>query len=214
MEPIKDALARGLGALVAPRAVTSILATLPPTASAPVGSLDVVAAQELARQLATGVRVFGGPSTPEALQALRRSITGGVTAPPRREAVTVRSDADVLTAQARCQALCKEFFGATDCVRLATAASELARNIYLYARQGELSLELSEDARGVRLTIVATDQGPGIPNLEHVLSGTYRSKTGLGRGLVGTRALLEELQIETAPGRGTTVRGWKYGRRA
>jgi serine/threonine-protein kinase RsbT len=212
LEPIKDALARGLGPLLPPRAVASILATLPQQAAAPVGTLDLVSTQQLVKQLATGVKLFGGASSPEVLQVLRRSVTGGRPALPRREVLPMRSDADVLRVQGRSQALCKDFFGATDCVRLATAASELARNIYLYAREGELTLELAEDTRGVRFSLTAIDHGPGIPDLERVLSGHYVSRTGLGRGLVGTRALLDHLEIETTAGVGTTVRGWKRGR--
>jgi serine/threonine-protein kinase RsbT len=212
MEAIQEALRRGLGPLLPPRAVASIMATLPASAAAPVGSLDLIATQELLRQLSTGVRLFGGATSPDALRVLRRTITGGRAASAHRETIPVKSDADVLVVQGRCQALCKEFFGATDCVRLATAASELARNIYMYAKQGELTLELAEDERAIRLAITATDRGPGITDLSSILAGTYVSRTGLGRGLAGTRKLLDQMEIESAPGRGTTVRGWKRGR--
>jgi serine/threonine-protein kinase RsbT len=116
--------------------------------------------------------------------------------------------------QTRCQALCRDFFSATDCVRLATAASELARNIYMYAREGEVRLELREDDRGVLFTVLATDRGPGIANVAEVLSGRYVSRTGLGRGLSGARKLLDDLEVDSAPGKGTTVRGWKRSRSA
>jgi serine/threonine-protein kinase RsbT len=127
--------------------------------------------------------------------------------------VQVRSDADVLVVQTRCQVLCKDFFGPTDCVRLATAASELARNIYMYAKEGEVTLELAEDGLQARLSLVAADRGPGIADVETVLSGKYRSRTGLGRGLAGTKQLLDSLEIESGPGRGTVVRGFKRARR-
>jgi anti-sigma regulatory factor (Ser/Thr protein kinase) len=121
----------------------------------------------------------------------------------------VKSDVDVLVVQTTCQQLCTEFFGATDVVRLATAVSELARNIYMYAKRGEVELSVFEGADGVRFSVVARDQGPGIPHLEEVLSGRYTSRTGLGRGLVGTRTLLDGMEIDSKVGVGTTVRGWK-----
>jgi serine/threonine-protein kinase RsbT len=212
METVREVAGKALGEVLPPRAASSILATLPLAALQPLGALDVVDLQELVQQLGAGIRTFGGAVTPTSLRELRRRISGGRVAPPHEERVPVRSDADVLVVQTRSQVLCRGFFGATDCVRLATAASELARNIYLYAREGEFSLLLSEDPSGVRLTLTARDQGPGIADLERILAGKYVSRTGLGRGLVGTQALLDGLEIDTAPGRGTVVRGWKKAR--
>jgi len=211
---VRDAVSRALGGVVPTRAMASILATLPPTASQSVGTLDVVATQELVKQVSAGVKTFGGALTLVATRELRRAICNGFTPAPHEARVSVSSDMDVLVVQTRCQTLCRNFFGATDCVRLATAASELARNIYLYAKRGELTLTLTEEFSGVCLTLVARDQGPGIANVAHVLSGNYVSKTGLGRGLIGTRALLDGLEIDSAPGRGTIVKGWKRARLA
>jgi serine/threonine-protein kinase RsbT len=212
MPTVKEALAESLAGVIPPRAAQSILATLPRDAEAAVGSLDLVATQSLMRRMETGLKLFGGQVSPHLLRTLRQRCLGDGPPAPTVVTIPVRSDADVLVVQSRCQALCKDFFGGTDCVRLATAASELARNIYMYAREGEVRLEVSEDAEGVRFTVVASDRGPGIANLAEVLGGTYVSRTGLGRGLAGTRALLDDLQVDSAPGKGTVVRGSKRTR--
>jgi serine/threonine-protein kinase RsbT len=79
--------------------------------------------------------------------------------------------------------------------RIATAVSELGRNIIAYTPGGNIRLE---SVTG-RLRIVASDRGQGIAHLEEVFSGQYRSKTGLGRGLLGVRRLMEHFEIETGP---------------
>jgi serine/threonine-protein kinase RsbT len=88
--------------------------------------------------------------------------------------------------------------------KVTTIASELARNIVSYATRGELEISLQQN-RGRRISIVASDQGPGIPNLDVIMSGRYRSKTGLGRGLLGTKQLADEFDVDTGAS-GTTIR--------
>jgi serine/threonine-protein kinase RsbT len=106
----------------------------------------------------------------------------------------------------------KGLYHPTDVVRVATAISELSRNIYMYAQRGEVTLELSEDRPGAALfRIIAVDRGPGIKDLDAILKGTYRSTTGLGRGLRGCKALLDDLEVTSTPN-GTTVRGQRRSR--
>ncbi len=85
--------------------------------------------------------------------------------------------------------------------RVATAVSELARNARRYAGGGEVRIRCATD----RLQIDVIDEGPGIPNLEEVLSGAYVSSTGMGRGLVGVRLMMDEFEISAPAGRGTRV---------
>jgi len=89
--------------------------------------------------------------------------------------------------------------------RLVTVASELARNIYHYAQPGSVELRrfTTEDMKGIK--IIARDNGPGIPNLDEVLSKEYDSKTGLGKGLSGTKNLMTTFEIQTYEGVGTTI---------
>ncbi|MFL6196605.1 MAG: ATP-binding protein [Thermoanaerobaculia bacterium] len=93
-------------------------------------------------------------------------------------------------------------------VKVATAVSELARNIVFYAGKGTVELRSVQDARGVvGLQITATDQGPGIPQskLDEIWAGTYKSQRGMGKGLVAVKKLVDEFQLDTRPGIGTTV---------
>jgi serine/threonine-protein kinase RsbT len=92
-------------------------------------------------------------------------------------------------------------------VKVATAVSELARNIVFYAGTGTIELRGQRDARETRLEIVAADQGPGIEpeRLAAVFAGTYRSERGMGKGLVAVQKLVDEFAIDTRPGHGTRV---------
>jgi signal transduction histidine kinase/CheY-like chemotaxis protein len=105
-------------------------------------------------------------------------------------------------------------FDSQDQVRLATAASELARNAFRYAGGGDVLFELTPGAGHLdqpqTLEIEVSDEGPGISDLQRILRGRYVSSTGLGLGLVGTQRLMDDFKIESAPGKGTTVRVAKH----
>jgi serine/threonine-protein kinase RsbT len=121
--------------------------------------------------------------------------------------IPIESDADVVTARQRA----REMAGAleltsTDQTLLATAISEVARNITTYAKRGEVLLSVVHDEAGRDgIQVIARDQGPGIENLELALRDGYTSGSGLGLGLPGARRLVHDFHIETAPGQGTTV---------
>jgi serine/threonine-protein kinase RsbT len=100
-------------------------------------------------------------------------------------------------------------FDGDNCIRIVTAVSELARNIHKYAGHGRITLRALSTPR-TGLSLVASDQGPGIPHIQDVLDGTHKSRTGLGLGLRGCQRLMDEFTIDTAAGRGTTVRAMKY----
>lgn len=87
--------------------------------------------------------------------------------------------------------------------RLVTAVSELARNIVLYAKEGQI--ELLPVASPAGITVTASDRGPGIANLEQIMVGDYKSRLGMGLGLRGVKRLADRFEIQTAPGQGTTV---------
>lgn len=102
-------------------------------------------------------------------------------------------------------------FGLTDVTRIVTAVSELARNIFLYA--GEGVMEWAEISRGDRdgIELVFDDDGPGIENLDAALAGNHSTSDGMGRGLAGTQELMDEFEITTGEGEGTTItiRKWQ-----
>lgn len=207
MATVLDAITPLMNEAIGTAAARGVFKTLPSSIHAKTGSLDVVEVRELLGQLETSGKLFavGGRTLPA--RQLRDAITSGSPARRREQRFTISSDGDVLIVQRATQALTKGFFGFTDCVRLATAVSELARNIYMYARTGEVTLRLVDEAAHWRFELEAADQGPGIPHLEVVMSGSYKSRTGLGRGLIGTRALLDELNVDSAPGKGTRITG-------
>jgi len=92
-------------------------------------------------------------------------------------------------------------------VKVATAVSELARNIVFYGGKGYVELKSTRDDRGPALQIVASDKGPGIEprKLEEIWAGTYKSQRGMGKGLVAVKKLVDDFHLDTGPGRGTTV---------
>lgn len=96
-------------------------------------------------------------------------------------------------------------FDRLDQTRVATAVSEIARNAFTYAGTGIAGFALDHVESDTWLTVTITDQGPGILDLERVLSGAYRSSTGMGLGIVGSRRLMDRFAIETEPGAGTRV---------
>jgi serine/threonine-protein kinase RsbT len=121
--------------------------------------------------------------------------------------IPIQSDADVVTARQRAREMASEVdLTSTDQTLLATAISEVARNITTYAKRGEVLLSVVRADNGRRgIRVVARDRGPGIENVELAMQDGYTSGGGLGLGLPGARRLVDDFQIETAPGQGTTV---------
>ena len=121
--------------------------------------------------------------------------------------IPIESDADVVTARQRARAMAGDLeLTSTDQTLLATAISEVARNITTYAKRGEVLLSVVHDDNGREgIQVIARDQGPGIENLELAMQDGYTSGGGLGLGLPGARRLVDDFNIETALGQGTTV---------
>jgi signal transduction histidine kinase/CheY-like chemotaxis protein len=116
------------------------------------------------------------------------------------------TDEDVVMARRRARQIAAELgFDQQDQTRLATTVSELARNTVSYAERGQIEFELDNSTRPQTLRAVIRDKGAGIANLEAILAGRYRSKTGMGQGILGAKRLMRDFSIETGKG-GTTVR--------
>jgi RNA polymerase sigma factor (sigma-70 family) len=124
--------------------------------------------------------------------------------------VAVRTDADIVGArQAAREVATRLGFSATDITLIATAVSEVTRNIVRFADSGEVVVsELSEPRPGI--SIVARDVGPGIPDVEQALRDGYSTYQGLGLGLPGARRLMDEFAVVSETGRGTTVTMTKW----
>jgi serine/threonine-protein kinase RsbT len=127
--------------------------------------------------------------------------------------VAIRTDADVVTARQEARTMGTGLgFSSTDLTLLATAISEIARNITTYAGEGEVALRVLNDGDRVGIEVVATDEGPGIDDVELAMQDGFTTGNGLGLGLPGTRRLVDEFEIRTAPGDGTEVRLVKWTR--
>lgn len=124
--------------------------------------------------------------------------------------VRIQSTADIVTARQQGRALAlRTGFSSSELSLIATAISEVARNILEYAKEGEVVITLiDEDPKGIE--IVATDRGPGIASIATVMRDGYSTGQGLGIGLPGAKRLMDEFEITSEVGKGTTVRMKKW----
>lgn len=120
--------------------------------------------------------------------------------------VAIHNEHDTVTARQRARQIARLLgFDPQDQTRISTAVSEIARNAFNYASGGRVEY-LLEGRTAPQLFIVRiTDAGPGIRDLNTILEGRYQSKTGMGLGIIGARRLMDQFQIDSVPGRGTTV---------
>jgi serine/threonine-protein kinase RsbT len=127
--------------------------------------------------------------------------------------VAIRTDADVVTARQEARTLGASLgFSSTDLTLLATAISEVARNITTYAGTGVVTLRIVRQKAREGIEVVAADKGPGIENVELAMQDGYSTRNGLGLGLPGTRRLVDDFELDTEPGVGTTIRIVKWTR--
>jgi anti-sigma regulatory factor (Ser/Thr protein kinase) len=135
-----------------------------------------------------------------------------VARPPSEEVrVAVGRDSDVVTARQNGREVAATAgFSATDCTIIATAISEVARNIVKFAHRGEATIGVVRHRGVTGVRVVARDVGPGIPDLTLALQEGYSTYEGLGLGLPGCRRLMDEFDIESEVGTGTTVTMTKW----
>ncbi|HTV14667.1 MAG TPA: ATP-binding protein [Acidobacteriaceae bacterium] len=123
--------------------------------------------------------------------------------------LALRTERDVVQARQRAREVAAVLgLDNQDQIRMATAASEVARNAFRYARNGKVEFAVDlQDPQSLEVTV--SDSGPGISNLDEILEGRYRSTTGMGIGIIGTRRLMDRFEIDSNPA-GTTVRMRKH----
>jgi serine/threonine-protein kinase RsbT len=92
-----------------------------------------------------------------------------------------------------------------DLTKLVTAVSELARNTMVYGGGGDMDWQILDESARTGLRLTFRDEGPGIPDIKLALTDGWTSGTGMGLGLTGARRLVEEFELDTAPGKGTRV---------
>jgi len=120
--------------------------------------------------------------------------------------VPIASELDIVTARQQGRGLAAQLgFPLGDQTLIATAISEVARNILQYARRGEVRLELIQQGRLRGIQVVARDDGPGIADIAKAMQDGYSTSGGLGLGLPGCRRLMDEFDVDTSVGKGTVV---------
>jgi serine/threonine-protein kinase RsbT len=125
--------------------------------------------------------------------------------------VLIETELDIVTARVEARNLAREMgFGVIDQARIATAISELAKNVILYANSGQIIFRRIELSGRVGLQIICEDQGPGIERMDQILHECQSPARGSGMGLPGTKRLMDEFDIRSHAGEGTTVTVCKW----
>jgi serine/threonine-protein kinase RsbT len=132
---------------------------------------------------------------------------------PDEFVVQIKSDVDILSARQKARALAAELhLSSGELTLVATAISELARNIVSYAKHGAIVLRLVTRGRARGILVIARDEGPGIRDIARAMEDGYSTSGGLGLGLSGSKRLMDEFDITSEVGKGTTITMIKWGR--
>lgn len=128
--------------------------------------------------------------------------------------IQIEKEWDIVAARQLGRDIAKKIgFGTVDQARIATAISELARNVYLYAGKGTICFEVVDRLDHKKgITMVSTDTGPGIKNISQVLEDGFTTSGGLGAGLPGVKRLMDEFDIHSEFGTGTKIKATKWVR--
>jgi serine/threonine-protein kinase RsbT len=133
---------------------------------------------------------------------------------PEEIHVAINSESDIITARQKGREVALGLgFGNMDLTLLATAISEVARNIVKYAGRGEIVVWTAVRIGGEGIVVQARDKGPGIADLEMAMRDGFSTGNGLGLGLPGARRLVDEFEIQSSPGEGTVVTLKKWARK-
>lgn len=168
-------------------------------------SVRLFARRNSAELIASCAQALGAAGEPAGAVGAARSATAAESAPKR---MPIDQEKDIATARLEAWSEAVRIgLSKFTSVKVATAVSELARNIVFYGGKGTVELRSLRDDRGPALQIIASDKGPGIEprKLEEIWAGTYKSQRGMGKGLVAVKKLVDDFHLDTGPGRGTTV---------
>ena len=131
----------------------------------------------------------------------------------RRHELPIESEDDVVLVRRKVKQLAQaRGFDAFASAAITTATSEITRNVWVHAGRGRAVIEEITDGARHGLRIEFCDEGPGIPDVPRVMAGGFSTARSMGLGLSGSKRLVDEFQIETEPGHGTTVRLVKWTR--
>ena len=146
-----------------------------------------------------------------------RAVTDAMTLEQRylrSTNVAVGSDKDIVIARQKGRVVAATLgFSSIDCTLIATAISELARNIVLYAKEGIISIGMTKKGARHGVVVTAKDQGPGIADIKQAMKEGFSTSRSLGLGLPGVKRLMDEMEIVSKLGHGTTViaKKWRHG---
>lgn len=237
MRTVEDAIGAVLSGAISAITQRSIFNRLGGLARTPVTQLGGTERQTILKELESSLRLFARGNSAELIAACERALgdlgagpagpgasagagtapgasgtSGTSAAPAAAKSITktfaVEQEKDIATARLEAWSEAVRIgLSKFTAVKVATAVSELARNIVFYAGKGTVELRVTEDDRGPSLHIVASDKGPGIEprKLEEIWAGTYKSQRGMGKGLVAVKKLVTDFHLDTGPGKGTTV---------
>ncbi len=131
----------------------------------------------------------------------------------RRHELPIESEDDVVVVRRKVKQLAlARGFDAFASAAMTTATSEITRNVWVHAQRGRAIVDEITDGSRYGLRVEFSDEGPGIPDIGRVMAGGYSTAKSLGLGVSGSKRLVDEFEIESAPGRGTTVRIVKWTR--
>jgi serine/threonine-protein kinase RsbT len=132
---------------------------------------------------------------------------------PGEVVVPIRADVDVVIARQKIRALVSDLrFSGSELTLIATAISEVARNIVSYAGSGEIVMRVSQRGQRRGITVVARDKGPGIADIKRAMEDGYSTSRGLGLGLPGSKRLMDEFELVSEVGNGTEITMTKWER--
>jgi serine/threonine-protein kinase RsbT len=213
--PIEQQILEILRSKVSPILAKSILALSLSWAKVDLAALKPGDDKRLLKELAKGLRLYvknpgDRQECVDKLGSLVFSSGPAAKSKARRIMIGITEESHIVSARGAGRDLCQEvgFSGAVQ-IKVATAISELARNIVQYAGEGEITIASIDSPRpGIEIT--AVDHGPGIADLDDVLTGNFKSRKGMGIGLKGTKKLMDEFEIQTNAEQGTQIRIRKY----
>jgi serine/threonine-protein kinase RsbT len=222
---IADALRSSLRAHLSPILIESLVQRHVAGHDGPLRAINLSAREDIAARCVASAQLFSESNPRELRAAIRSALEldgfavrpaleseplaeASGPAPLLKQVIPVCKEIDVSVARHEARRLALEV-GASGSlpVKVATVVSELARNIALYAAPGTITIEAQREDDAPVVRIIARDEGPGMsaPQIETVFAGTYRSKSGLGKGLLAVKRVVTVFDLVSAPGRGTTI---------
>lgn len=212
-ETLEQNILRLLAGPVGEIMARSVLIHCTKTCNVTLGKMRSGDAERLLVQLEKGLRLYvesqnNRKACVEAIAGLLKArIVVAVNV--QEKVIPIKVEMDIVTARNVGRDICKALgFSVTGQTRVATAISELARNIVQYTPGGTVTVSTIEGLRP-GIAIVARDTGSGIDNLDEILAGNYVSRTGMGKGLAGTRQLMDSFVVQTTP-TGTEITARKF----